>query len=211
MEVHDIEMIPGFELIEHSPGSTTIKIPSGFTLKIRRVGPYLFEATDLPEDKDPGPYLINVTLLGKLQPPGIEVEQIYEQPDEIPDPEEHPKAWAYYQGWRVWELRRRDIAMRRGARRLNIALLNCVEIVTGPMSMDDDKWIDNLSELSGVPSNKTERLLMFYKTQVITTQNTRDIINALWTVEEVKVEGLKKALDNFLSQLEWTEAFRSNG
>lgn len=207
MEKADIELIPGFSVIEHSLSSTTVIVPSGFTLKVKRIGPYMFDGIMKNDIEDPGPFKIKVMLLEKIQPPGVEQEIIYEAPrDETgkiqePDKEQFEKAWMYFQQWKMHELMRQNIAIRRGSVRFDFALINCVEIIDGPYTVESTEWFGRIEDRVSPVKSYGDRLLVFFKTQVLTSQAIRQVLEKLLFAEEVTIEGLMRAFDSFRSQM----------
>ena len=211
ISIDDIELLPGFAIIEHTPRSTILVIPSGFKIQVTRAGPYLYEVLNADDSlKDPGPYTIQIHLMKEVNPPGIIVDHIYEPPRDdagdiyCPDEGEHPQAYAYFQAWRLHEIKRQERLVALAFRRKDLALLNCVKVISGPMCADEDDWIEPLSEFVDIPESRSGLYLLFLKTQVISTETIRDVIMFLWTVEEVTVEGLKSAFDQFRRSISWS-------
>lgn len=207
-DMSEIELIPGFKVIEYTPGCTVLDIPSGFRLKIKRLGPYMYGALEEGELKDLGPFKITVRLMEKLQPPGVEQEITYEPPKDEngkvrePDREQFEKEWMYFQQWKAHEKQRAELSMQRGIMRFDMAIANCIEVLDGSISADDAEWLERLvSTGAPEPKNKTQRFLLFFKSQIVTTENARDVILFLMKVEEVTFEGLKQAFDDFRSDM----------
>jgi len=206
MELDNIfEAIPGFELIDHTPGYTTLKVPSGFTLKVGRLPPFMFDLLERDDIKDTGPMIIKVKLLSINKPEAnLTQDWPYEPPTDDEgnilklDRDESPQAWVYYQQWRLHEKDRQDRAQLRSQERWNLLMVNSVEILDGPIDIDEDSWLEPLLYLISDPKSVGERKLVFFKTKVITGKSTKDVINKLAFVEEVTVEGLKLAFDSFL-------------
>lgn len=202
-----IELIPGFCIVEHTPGYTILDVPSGFRIKIKRMGPYMFDVIDNPELEDPGEFMITVTLLKKIKPPGVEQTILYKPPrdddDNIyePDREKFEKAWMYYKQWQIHEYRRGRLSVERGQLRFNFALRNCMEVLDGPIKVDDDVWVEPISDMISEFNSVGDRYETFLKTQVLSTPKTTSIVNFLFRVEEVTMEGLKKAFDSFWSKM----------
>lgn len=198
-----ISEIPGYKVLEFDMGHTVLTIPSGFTLDIRRLGPYVFDVLYDQEDmRDPGPFKIIVRLMEKLRPPGIEQEILYTPPEAMPDQDEHPQAWAYYQQWLLYERKRMETRVRLTRARVELILLSAVAVVDGPANMDDDDWLTPMLPLVGQPETVGNRILLFYKTQVIRSNITAAIIRELTTTMEVNLKGIKSALDYFRGKLE---------
>ena len=206
MELDNIfEAIPGFELIDHTPGYTTLKVPSGFTLKVGRSPPFMFDLLERDDIKDPGPMIIKLKLLAINKPDAnITQDWPYEPPTDSEgnilklDRDESPQAWAYYQQWRLHEMDRRDRTHERIKERWNILLVNSIDIIDGPIDINDSEWLEPLLYLISDPQSVGERKVVFLKCKVITGVHTKDVIEKLAFVEEVTVEGLKIAFDSFL-------------
>jgi len=206
--VEEIALLPGFVLLEFTPGHAVIKVPTEYTLKITRLPPFLTQFAETEETKDPGPMKITVLLLAKIRPPGIEQEILYEPPvDEngvpkAPDKESHQQAWEYFQQWRTHEQDRVDRRALLAYRRWDILFANCVTVLDGPKKIEDDEWLVHLLPfIDSEPSNITERKLLFLKTQVIAPDIVRSVIERLTLTEEVTIEGIKKAFDSFRSTI----------
>lgn len=204
-EVVEQELVPGFEVIEHDLSHTVLKIPGGWTLSVRRMGPYTFDdLNQSPDLKDPGPFMIKVILLeGMVSPDGVEQWIEYRPPDEIPDKDEFPKEHSYYLRWRAHEADRQRRGYELLRQRMDRMLLTCVRVLDGPCDADDDGWLDDI--MCTVPSealySHSSRRLLFLKTQVIQTDMCAELIRDLTRVEEVTVEGLRKAFDSFRSRV----------
>jgi hypothetical protein len=214
--VEEIALLPGFTLVEQALGYTVLKVPSGYTLKVKRLGPGLSGLMSDGELADPGPFKITVRLLEKLRPPGIEQEVVYEPPvDENgnpkePDREEHEQAWVYFQQWKAHESLRREREMKLGLKHFDLAIVNCISVVDGPEKVEEDEWLTPLVDVGAdTPKTKGQRLLAFLKSQVITTTIIRDVLVFLMRTEEVELEGLLKAFDTFQRNMAWRKDFRS--
>jgi hypothetical protein len=198
-----IELLPGFQVLEHAPGHTRLIIPSGFDITVKRIGPYVFRQLEDREDlKDIGPFIVKILLLSQLQPPGVEVDHIYEPPDEMPDREAFEKEWMWWHQYRLWNMRRNEISYRRELEKSDLALLNSVYINDGPVQCEDEQWLTNIESRVVMPTSWSERLLLFYQQVVVTTVNTADVIRELAITKEVTMEGLRKAFDSFRRKME---------
>ena len=205
MDISDIEMAPGFTVHEIAPAYTILTVPTGFKLRVDKLGPYAFEDLERnPDYKDPGPFMITVKLLEKIQPPGIDQTIVYTPPTDDngnivePDRVEHERAWMYYQQYLQWNEKR--LATRNSfleARR-NRALLLSIHILDGPVSADDN-WDDGLD----IPKSTSTsgRNLQFLKFMVIRPHYTGYILNSLMFAEEVTIDGLKQTFDTFRHQM----------
>jgi hypothetical protein len=211
----DIELFPGFELLEHTTRSTRLILPSEFDVTVTRTGPYLYEVLDSDDSlKDLGPYTIQIHLMENVNPPGIVVDHIYEPPRNddgniyCPDMEEHPQAYAYYHGWRLHERKRTERQLAIIEMRKDLALVNCVKVNDGPIDIDDSSWTEPLSAVMDLPEDWASKNLLFLKTQVVSTETIRDVLRFLWSVEEVTIEGLKSAFDQFRRSISWSSSLR---
>jgi len=204
-DVDNLYLVPGFELIEHDLSHTTLIIPGGYTLRVRRAGPYTFDDLDFaPDLMDPGPFMIKVILMeGMISPEGIEEWVEYRAPEEEPDKEDFPAEYAYYHQWKAYDNKRRVLAIDRMRKKNDRLLLMCIKILDGPSSVDDDAWLDDI--MCTVPDDalrdRSSRTLLFIKTQIIQSDICADILRELTQVEEVTVEGLRKAFDSFRSKM----------
>lgn len=202
-EIDQIELLPGFTVLEHTPGYTRLIIPSEYTIRVKRLPPFLFDLKGDSELKDPGPLKIMVKVMEKLEPPGYEQEILYEPPTNddgqiyCPDREEHERGWLYYQQWRKHEAHRNDLVQLRSDRQWDLAIANCIFVEDGPDKMDADNWLEPMLDYITEPETLSARKAIFMRSQVIGDRATRDVIQFLFTVEEVTLEGLKIAFDSF--------------
>lgn len=175
---------------------TRLKLPSGFTVTVRMLGPY---ALDPLADmfKDPGPVKRKVTLLA-----GDIEYWPYTFPEKVPDKDNDPEEYELYMRYINRNMERQELREKFARARRDFLLLNCVTVDDGPISIEDDGWLDDLLA-AGIPAPESdgERKLLFLKTQVIrTTAGYEDIIrNAL--AQEVSMEDVLHAMDNL--GVEW--------
>jgi len=216
--VEQVELMPGYAVLEFTPGYTVLKIPSGFTLKLKRLPPFIAETADNKEIEDPGPFRITVKLLQINMPEAhLEQEILYEPPTDdegnyvIPDREKDPSGWVYYKEWEAHESKRVDLVRIRGRRRWDFIMLNSIEIVDGPFSLEDQEWLEPLLYMAEEPKSIGERKLLFLKTQVILPSEAKDVIGFFVRTQEVTMEGLKKAFDSFWSSLRRSPYFSGDG
>lgn len=209
MDTSIIEMIPGYVVHEVTPGRTTLTIPSEFKLRIDRLGPYVFDDLFLREDlQDPGPFMIKVILLEKIQPPGIEHWLEYQPPFDDdgniyePDRKEFPKEWMYYHQWIAHTKKRNEIATNLEYERIQRSLLSGLHILDGPISIDDhDLWYADLEGTVPAPESRAEWKLLFLKLVVIRPMDAGDIIRDLMLAREVTIEGIKSVFDRFRREM----------
>lgn len=216
--IEQIELMPGFEIIEFTPAYSIIKVPSEFTLKIKRLPPFIYESIEEEDIKDLGPFKITVKLLQINMPEAhLEQEIIYEPPTDDngmivePDRETQEAGWVYYKEWEAHEQKRAERIVLRGRRRWDFTMLDCIEILDGPIKMEDEDWLEPLLSMISRPESFGERKLLFLKTQVIYPTETREVIGFFVRVQEVTMEGLKKAFDSFRSAIRRPDYFRGNG
>lgn len=198
-----VDSFLGYEVLNFDHGSVTMRLPSEYVVCVKRVGPYAFDPIYDREDlQDPGPMKITIKLMEKLRPPGVEQEIVYGPPDEMPDKEEHPQAWIYYQQWLEHRVKRHDVAVRLTRARMEMVLVLAVNVQEGPIMVDSDEWLKPLLGLVDEPQTYGKRLLLFLKTQVVRTPLTADIIREIAIIKEVTIQGIKQALDKIRGQME---------
>jgi len=198
-----LDDLPGYNITKYDAGSITLMIPSGYTIRVKRLGPYAFDPLyDRKDLHDPGPMKITVKLMEKIKPPGVEQIIIYAPPDEIPDLEEHPQAWLYYQQWMLHEQNRREIGLNFMRARMEFLLALAVDVLDGPNVVEDDAWFRPLSTLIEPPEDYGNRYMLFLKTQVIRSNLTAELIREFSVIKEVTMEGIKNALRKIRSVME---------
>jgi hypothetical protein len=201
----NLDLVPGFKLIEHDLSHTTLIIPGGYKLRVRRAGPYTFDDLDYaPDLMDPGPFMIKVILMeGMISPEGIEEWVEYRPPEEEPNKDDFPAEYAYYHQWRAHDNKRRMLSIERMRKKNDRLLLMCIKVLDGPSSVDGDDWLDDIK--CTVPEeavhDRGSRMLLFIKTQIIQSDLCADILRELTQVEEVTIEGLREAFDSFRSKM----------
>jgi len=211
METSNIELLPGFKVIEHSITSTRLLLPSGFDITVTRLPPFMSDCLKKGELlEDPGPFKIIVLLMAKLRPPGVEQEIEYVPPSEEPDKDEFPEEYMYYHQFIAHEKKRRTIQVVNSNTRMDNTLLTCVTVNDGPVSLDDDDWLKRLEGRIIEPVTYSDRLLLFYKLKVLTSLTTIEVVRDLTIVEEVTMEGLLKAFDSFRSRMARDKDIRAN-
>ena len=205
-----VEALPGFQIIEFTPGYTVLKLPSEFTVKISRMPPFLFDMLQTEDLKDPGQFKIKVRLLANLKPDEkIEQEILWHPPRDdddkiiVPEWDEESKAWAYYKQWELHERRRAEVFQELAQRKWNFILLKCVEVMDGPYDIADNDWLEPMLYVVKEPESFGERKILFLKSQVIAPQQAMHVISFFVNVQEVTMEGLKKAFDSFRRTLRW--------
>lgn len=121
-----------------------------------------------------------------------------EEEPELSDVEEHD-LWALAQDVEVFNT---DVDKKRKSSRVDFLLSTCVDILDGPISIQDDSWVQDLegafpTEHFRVPTHPGIRKVMFLKTRVITHVDDRDWILETATYKEVTMTGITVALQSY--------------
>ena len=179
---------------------------TGFTIEIVPLPPYYM---DIIEESIP---LLDypkreVQLLG-----GAIDHFPYDPPAEAPDKDDREE-YEMYMRWTSVMLENANRSMERDKVRRNFALSNCVRITDGPYLCEDDDWMMRVSaafEDFHYPKNEGARLLLFIKTQVITTSQENEWILNNCMFPEVTVQGVENSLRRFCLDLEGRASIRRN-
>jgi hypothetical protein len=152
--------------------------------------------------RDPGDFTYKVQTKAEG-----EIDFIYDLPDPLPDPppDGDQDTWELYQAYLAHERRRRVIAEGFERDAMNLAMLNCFDVLDGPISWDDDDWLDRLSPfLDELPESRAERMVLFRKTQVFAIPFEEwAAIRQITIAPEVNLEGLLHALEMFRVEMGW--------
>lgn len=166
----------------------TVKLESGFTVKVRPLVPYYLDFVN-----DLHPYLDaptrRVTLVGG---------DLYTIPYIIPS--EPPTASSedyeiYLASLHVLN-HNAKVDQRRNRTRQDYLLSTCVTIVDGPVSIDSDDWLHSLLELNP-DLDITNRKLLFLKSVVIGTVSDMEKIMRSAMYREVQEQEVVNALEKF--------------
>ena len=180
----------------NSPDDTgTYELSSGFTVKVKTLGPYALDPLS-DRFRDPGPFTFQVKLLA-----GDEVTWVYEPPEARPDPDSDREDYELYRNWEMYQRRRGEVAAAFERARRDFVMTNCFEIVDGPVSVEDNGWVERNTSTMPAPESYSERLLLFLKTQVITTLMEWELLAQAAIAPEVDMEGIYRAFRSFRRDL----------
>jgi hypothetical protein len=168
-----------------------INLSSGFVVRVRALPPYYKDFIE-----DALPYIpIPKRTLHLLAGDVTTVEYIV--PETFP---EEPEELELYLQYKTALEKNKEIDIQRGKARMNFLLVNCVEVVSGPTTIDDPTWISKL-EMSlpnyKVPTDQGLRYVAFVKSQVITSQPEMEAILNAALYTEVDMQGVIAALHHF--------------
>lgn len=174
-------------------GEITIELPSGFTVSVRSMPPYYLDiikdAIALPE------YPRREIVLAAGDIIFVDYEP---EPGQVLEPgDEDYELWVRWMS--VDQDRERLEQLRRRAR-MDFLLANCVYVVNGPYSLDDDEWIANVEAAFDdfvIPAHPGKRKVIFLKTLVLNDQNSMSLVMNSAISEEVSMQGVTNALRGF--------------
>jgi hypothetical protein len=186
------------------PKTVQIPLSSGFVVNIRPLPPYYADFIDdalplvpLPKRK--------LTMVAET----VEVEYI--EPESFPTETSEQELYLLY---KTAQDKNKEIEKLREKQKMKFLLLNCLDILDGPFKIEDPKWVSRLeSALPNfhVPADPSERMVIFIKSQVITTQPELDeIINAS-LFPEVDMQGIINALSHFQNIVQGSKFTGNNG
>ena len=168
----------------------TLKLSSGFTVQVKTLGPYALDHL-YDKHKDPGPIMRVVKLAA-----GDVDYWPYDPPAAPPDKDTEPEEYELYMRWLSRETKRKQIYADFIGDRRDFLLLNCVSVVDGPVDVDSDEWLGEVTVFGVVPENASERRLLFLKTQVIRTAQEYEDIVRVALAQEVSIEDILRAMEN---------------
>ncbi len=127
----------------------------------------------------------------------------YEPTKEAEDPghEDHQ----LYLKWKSIERERELTNIKRDRARKDFLLSTCVDVLDGPIEFESEDWMDKVEaafEDYVVPEHYGKRLLVFLKTQVITTPEEFEMILGYSLSQEVSMQGIIRALQGFQHSVE---------
>jgi hypothetical protein len=168
-----------------------LNLSSGFVVHVKALPPYY---KDFIEDAIP--YVpVPKRTLHLLTGDDVSVEYIV--PETFP---EEPEEQELYLLYKTALSRNEEIDIVRARARMNFLLVNCVEVVSGSITIDDPAWISKL-EMSlpsyKVPTDAGLRYIAFIKSQVITSQPEMEAILNASLYTEVDMQGIVAALHHF--------------
>jgi len=172
-----------------------IDLSSGFTINVKPLPPYY---NDFIEDALPLVSLPKRTLHLKA---GDEVQVEYIEPEEFPTDAEEQELYLLY---KTAVKDNEEIERKRSRTKINFLLINCIEIVDGPVQEGDSSWSDRVQQsLPGykLPVDPGLLHVAFLKSQVITTQLELDTVLSICFHPEVNIQGIVNALSHFQDQI----------
>jgi hypothetical protein len=186
----------GYKAEPKEPISTELALTSGFVVRIRPLPPY---SIDLIEENFPLPeYPKRKISLAS----GDVVDWEYKPPDI--EPEEEGEDRDLYVLWHLTDQKRQEITKIRHRAKMNFLLSNCVDIVVGPVDIDDPVWIERVEAMYDdykVPEHSGRKRLVFIKTQVVSTPGEMEMILQMSVAQEVSMQGIMNALQGFRNQV----------
>jgi hypothetical protein len=173
--------------------SVTFELSSGFTIQVEPFPPYYVDFLDdlMPFKKYPKRKL---TLAG-----GDVVEFEYTPPETPPDASD-VEEYELYLLWHSVDEENKQITIMRDRAKRDYLLSHCVEIISGPVDINDNVWVERLEaaipdiEISDHPG---ARRLAFIKSVVVRTLAEYDKILAASLFPEVTMQGIMTALQGF--------------
>lgn len=175
-----------------------LTLTSGFTVDVTTLPPYYADFIDqaIPLQEYPRRKL---KLLA-----GDTVEYEYNPPNVRPDPVQDPEEFELWAKWKDVEYNNNIIVVKRDRARRDFLTGMCVNVVSGPMEMDDPSWVEKLeSSIPGyvLPADPGQRRLAFLKAVVITTQAEAQAIIQVSMYPEVDMQSIQSALHGFRTQM----------
>ena len=185
-------------MVEENSGSgVALALSSGFHIQVKPLPPYYI---DLIEDVLPLPEFPTRKLVLAA---GDVAEWPYEPKEEVADPSHED--YSLYMKWKSVEREREAILKKRDKARKDFLISNCVTIVDGPVEFNDDLWVNKVEaafEDYEVPTHHGKRLLVFLKTQVISTPEELELILGFALQQEATMQGIVHALQGFQHKVE---------
>lgn len=180
----------------------TRTLPSGFTVSTTPVPPYY---ADIIEDLYPVrkfPTRKVVLLAGDIY------DEPYDPPDEEPDHEDLEQ-YGLWLKWHEVEEYNEDLKKRKLRLKRDLLLSMCVNILDGPIDIDDSEWIERLEapfveegkERSVILNHQGQKRLLFLKYIVITDLESLELILNDAVFKEVNMQGISHALHNFRGEV----------
>lgn len=185
--------------------SKTFELSSGFTISVQPLPPYYidfiedeFPLEDYPKRK--------VMLVG-----GDTVELEYTPPEQMPDAD-NIEDYELYVKWHAVALENAGIMKLRERARRDFLLSTCVTIVSGPIDIASNEWVQKLEaampEGYEVPTHPGKRILAFLKSQVIRSAPEYGAIIQATMFTEATMQGVGDALRGFQNEMGRKESRR---
>lgn len=180
---------------ENRPDAITKKFPSGFTISVVPLPPYYMDVIKraLPDKEYPERKITNAF--------GDEFTVEYVLPKEEPpasDRYEHDLYWE----WKSVEHYNKKVERKRKISQENFLLSMCVDVVDGPISINDEEWVQRIeapfvSEGFKLPEHPGARRILFLKSVVITRPEEKEWLLNTAVYQEVEMQDIADALRNF--------------
>ena len=177
--------------------STTFELSSGFTISVQPLPPYYtdFINDELPLQKYPK---------RKLTLAGGDVLEIDYKPPEEPVDAANTEEYELYVLWHSVDASNKEIAAKRDRAKRDFLLASCVTIDDGPISVEDDSWLQNLEtafDKFAISKHAGKRRVLFLKACVIRTLTEYEAIIKSALYPEVTMQGITNALHSFRSDV----------
>lgn len=182
-----------------------LNLVSGFHIRVKPLPPYY---VDLIEDVLPLPEFPTRKLVLAA---GDVAEWPYEPKDEAADPGHED--YSLYMKWKSVERERESITKKRDKARKDFLISNCVVVDDGPIDFQGDDWVNKVEaafEDYEVPAHYGKRLLVFLKTQVISTPDELELILGFALQQEATMQGIVHALQGFQHKVEEARSFNGH-
>ena len=171
---------------------------SGFLLEITPLPPYYGDIIDDLYPLKEYPKRVIELLAGDI------VTKDYELPEE--EPAEDDEDFHLWLKWHEAEEYNKKLERTKNRARRDLLLSLCVEVKKGPIDFDNDDWLDKIEapfiDINfQVPEHRGQAMLMFIKYIVLTDQQDVDIVMQGAMFQEVTLEGIGHALQNFRSNM----------
>jgi hypothetical protein len=190
---------------ENSGSGVVLNLVSGFHIRVKPLPPYY---VDLIEDVLPLPEFPTRKLVLAA---GDVAEWPYEPKDEAADPGHED--YSLYMKWKSVERERESITKKRDKARKDFLISNCVVVDDGPIDFQGDDWVNKVEaafEDYEVPAHYGKRLLVFLKTQVISTPDELELILGFALQQEATMQGIVHALQGFQHKVEEARSFNGH-
>ena len=180
------------------PTGVLVELSSGFEVFITPLPPYHLDVIydEFPLDEYPER---EVHLLS-----GDVMPWPYEPPDEMPD-EDNGTEYELYIRWKIADENNKAIEARRARARTEFLFSNCVHVKKGPFDVEDTEWMDRVEAAFPnlkVPEHYGKAMLLFIKTQVVTSFQDAELVLQMATSPEATLQGISSALRGFQSPME---------
>lgn len=188
-------------------GTMVDNLSSGYTINVKPLPPYY---KDLVDDRFP---LLEYPQRKIVLKSGDVINWPYSPSDDEPMPDEDDPDYGLYMSWKSVDIENLAIMAKRKRAKMDFLLANCVEIVSGPESIEDEQWtyrVEAAFDGYEVPEHPGKRLVVFIKTQVILESHEMEMVLNLCTSPEATMQGIMNALRGFRDNMEQGEHISGN-